>query len=1526
MEQAAFFYRGVYEEMGAFTVVLVLLLAGIGFAVGWFARTIVSSRRSARAGGALSAAAADAASRAYDDGFRAGYNRAGYNSAGVNSPAPLGVNASPVTATAPVGPPVPFSPPVPFNPPVTFNPQVPPGTPAPLSYPEASGHPAPVGPPVPSGTPAPVHSPQRQGPPLPPPSTPRLPGPAGDAAWFARNSGQPGPDLQPAGPGPVQPPSAEEQAKRAAGDEARRRRRDLRNINITLYAACLLLVAAASLFIGLAIPEGARFAGVSMVTGLFYAGGLVVHARSRRLRPAAVAFTGTGLALIPVVGLALHNLVLRDAPLSWLVTSVVGTAAFAFAAARLESRVVAYLSMTFLLSTALASGASMRAGIIWYFLFTVLLATAVSLVAMRRPAWLGNIYAAAFVRSHRFLVPAAAGVALLTAVELGGWQFSLLFLAFSCYYAVLFLQSRHREKLYSSYGFRATATIGFAVLASKATDDAAAGILAASLLLLVQAAGLLVLRRRYSALGGHQFFVTDYVLVIVLQILAGLAAGQFAAGIMPGGSASPVLFTGTAAAVLLTCIAGAWRITSIPDVVPACAVLLGFAAWLNGGAGTLWPEVLLLVVLACHFILRAATSTGPAREDYWLWARATAVILVAVASMAALDTAGAGARETLVWSLSTTAAAVIINQCVSVCLLIRGATDGAAPFARPSSTRPSSTRLEVPVAAAAAGVTALLALFLRLTESPDAVVTLWVLFSALLANVATSLLLRRFFEERSWLEGIGPAGFAAAALVGAGVLGVRGYEVLTVAALVYCGFMAARGARAGRRGVYLLAGQILLTVLVALVAADLDLSVHDLFVATALSVLLQQVLRTLLQDRFAGAGVGRLAAAAQWGSAGVLVFLPLAYEVLAFEPLASTTSVLLVTAAASALFIQLSVVVRRSAGVRVPYPGGSLAGAAALAALLTLWLRLAEAPDTELTMWVLFLSLAVNVLTSLAQRPLFPEVSRLEWAGPAGFAAAGLLGTGLLGLRGYEVLTVAALGYCLFMVVRGGRAGRRGSYLLAGQVLLTVLTALVAMDLDWNIHAAFTAVLVSVAAQQVLRTLLGRVYHAAPLRELGNAALWGSVAALTLLPLVYAAAADGDVRRHVVVTSLSLLLAMTAAAGVAERNTTLLLPALYSLGMLPLVLTRVMGFESAGVTGDGSAPPAPLSLAGAWLLYLILAAALLALETSRAIGATVRTRLLAGGALYCIPALALAGAEGSALLMGLTVLLPAAGFLTVSFTRRLPWLTVVTVALVPVAAFLIQSWVVRDVLTTAAHGGAARLWSGFAAALLLYASGYVLSVLPSTATMMLRRRILGSGAAVIAAGAGVSVMPYHHISGVYGSVVLVAALAAAVREVPPAWREAAGEAAALVAALSAQRIILYTLDGAGWFWVLQYWVLVLAALAAYEYRRGRAQWGNVVLSVSAGLLSATGLGTIVTADATEQVWALLAHSGLLAFGVVANRRLFTVWGAAGVALAVLWYLRGYTFLLLALLAAALIALAVWRLSRVRPDTVPKAER
>ena len=156
-----------------------------------------------------------------------------------------------------------------------------------------------------------------------------------------------------------------------------------------------------------------------------------------------------------------------------------------------------YLALTFLLSTALASGAALRSGIVWYFICTVLLATLVSLAAVRRPGWLRNIYLDAFVASHRFLVPATAAAALLTSPDLGSGPLAALFLVFAAYYGVMLWQGPANQALLHSYGLRVSAAAGLVILTFRATDSWPATLLAAVLVTGGQAPMLFPLRGRY---------------------------------------------------------------------------------------------------------------------------------------------------------------------------------------------------------------------------------------------------------------------------------------------------------------------------------------------------------------------------------------------------------------------------------------------------------------------------------------------------------------------------------------------------------------------------------------------------------------------------------------------------------------------------------------------------------------------------------------------------------------------------------------------------------------------------------------------------------------------------------------------------------------------------------------------------------------------------------------------------------------------------------------------------------------------
>jgi hypothetical protein len=77
----------------------------------------------------------------------------------------------------------------------------------------------------------------------------------------------------------------------------------------------------------------------------------------------------------------------------------------------------------------------------------------------------------------------------------------------------------------------------------------------------------------------------------------------------------------------------------------------------------------------------------------------------------------------------------------------------------------------------------------------------------------------------------------------------------------------------------------------------------------------------------------------------------------------------------------------------------------------------------------------------------------------------------------------------------------------------------------------------------------------------------------------------------------------------------------------------------------------------------------------------------------------------------------------------------------------------------------------------------------------------------------------------------------------------------------------------------------------------------------------SGLGILFGGGGGQQLWVLVLLALLLVAGLGLGERPFVWWGAAGVAACIQWAMRNYTFLLLAVIAAGLIAFAVWRLNR-----------
>lgn len=135
-------------------------------------------------------------------------------------------------------------------------------------------------------------------------------------------------------------------------------------------------IAAAAAFIATSMPAAVRLSGLWLVIGAFYIVGLVLHAKVTYLQPAAIAFVGTGLALIPFAGIALSQLGGLSEGWSWFITSVIGLICYAIATIRLSSNIVGYLTIAFSLSLAASTIATVSGPAVLYFVALIYLLAA----------------------------------------------------------------------------------------------------------------------------------------------------------------------------------------------------------------------------------------------------------------------------------------------------------------------------------------------------------------------------------------------------------------------------------------------------------------------------------------------------------------------------------------------------------------------------------------------------------------------------------------------------------------------------------------------------------------------------------------------------------------------------------------------------------------------------------------------------------------------------------------------------------------------------------------------------------------------------------------------------------------------------------------------------------------------------------------------------------------------------------------------------------------------------------------------
>ena len=146
-----------------------------------------------------------------------------------------------------------------------------------------------------------------------------------------------------------------------------------------------------------------------------------------------------------------------------------------------------------------------------------------------------------------------------------------------------------------------------------------------------------------------------------------------------------------------------------------------------------------------------------------------------------------------------------------------------------------------------------------------------------------------------------------------------------------------------------------------------------------------------------------------------------------------------------------------------------------------------------------------------------------------------------------------------------------------------------------------------------------------------------------------------------------------------------------------------------------------------------------------------------------------------------------------------------------------------------------------------------------------------------------------------------------------AWRRRTwvlGEAAIYLANIAFQRLLAVLYPELNMVFYAHWWAAVVAAVALAR----RVDVRPRLIVAMAFVTGATGLYALGQGGGYQLLF-LAEHLALLVGGALRQKAWAVWWGIAASAAAILYFLRGYTFLWLGFLGLLLIAIVVWRLMR-----------
>lgn len=214
-------------------------------------------------------------------------------------------------------------------------------------------------------------------------------------------------------------------------------------LNALLFIGSFLIVAGSCSLLMSAVPDIVKLVILLIITVVFYIAGLLVR-KVKVLIPAGTAFLCTSLAVMPFMGNAFSHFAGTSDELSWFLTSLLGTIAYVVAALVIKSRIVATISIGFIVSLFCSAPTNLHMSMLWNYLAVISVGIIANILSTTLKEKIPEVYRDILSFCARIIASLVAFATIFGVFSLSGYDYAIIFTI--CF--IQFVLSRITSKKY----------------------------------------------------------------------------------------------------------------------------------------------------------------------------------------------------------------------------------------------------------------------------------------------------------------------------------------------------------------------------------------------------------------------------------------------------------------------------------------------------------------------------------------------------------------------------------------------------------------------------------------------------------------------------------------------------------------------------------------------------------------------------------------------------------------------------------------------------------------------------------------------------------------------------------------------------------------------------------------------------------------------------------------------------------------------------------------------------------------------